>query len=143
MGNGTLYVIQHAIIKEKVGGVNMINLSHRDFVKRKIEYVDFRIKSLYEKIIDPEANSFDKDEIIILNEVYSTLESIELFCFTHEHFEQFNEDYIAEVKKIYNIMSEMVRDDDRNTSWIYDEYEEYKKSFDMTIETLETPDKVW
>ncbi|HDU1439905.1 TPA: hypothetical protein REX43_002023, partial [Staphylococcus pseudintermedius] len=64
----------------------MINLSHRDFVKRKIEYVDFRIKSLYEKIIDPEIKNYGKDEIIILNEVYSTLESIELFCFTHEDF---------------------------------------------------------
>ncbi|HDU1440241.1 TPA: hypothetical protein REX43_002381, partial [Staphylococcus pseudintermedius] len=48
-----------------------------------------------------------------------------------------------EAKKIYHIMSRMVRDNDRNTSWIYDEYEEYKKSFDMTIETLELPDKVW
>ncbi|ELJ9307496.1 hypothetical protein RT941_000620 [Staphylococcus pseudintermedius] len=121
----------------------MINLSHRDFVKRKIEYVDFRIKSLYEKIIDPEIKKYGKDEIIILNEVYSTLESIELFCFTHEDFERFNEEYVKEAKKIYHIMSRMVRDNDRNTSWIYDEYEEYKKSFDMTIETLELPDKVW
>ncbi|MDU9268107.1 hypothetical protein PQ751_03835 [Staphylococcus coagulans] len=121
----------------------MINLSHRDFVKRKIEFVDFRIKSLYEKIIDPEVNSFDKDEIIILNEVCSTLESIELFCFIHEDFERFNEEYVEDAKKIYHIMSEMVRGDDRNTSWISGEYADYKKSFDMTIETLELPDKVW
>ncbi|HDT8721680.1 TPA: hypothetical protein RED31_002323, partial [Staphylococcus pseudintermedius] len=56
---------------------------------------------------------------------------------------RFNEEYVKEAKKIYHIMSRMVRDNDRNTSWIYDEYEEYKKSFDMTIETLELPDKVW
>ncbi|HEC2149319.1 TPA: hypothetical protein R1928_000784 [Staphylococcus delphini] len=121
----------------------MINLNHRDFVKRKIEYVHFNIGRLYENLTDPEIKSYGKDETILLNEVYSTLESIELFCFTHEHFERFNEEYASEAKKIYNIMSEMVRDNDRNTSWLYDEYEEYKKSFDMTIETLELPDKVW
>lgn len=121
----------------------MINLIHRDFVKRKIEYLNYRIKGLYDKIIDPEVNSFDKNEIIILNEVYSTLENIELFCFIHEDFERFNEEYVEDAKRIYHIMSRMVRDNDRNTSWIYDEYEEYKKSFDMTIETLESPDKVW
>ncbi|UXR80908.1 hypothetical protein MUA65_02695 [Staphylococcus sp. IVB6218] len=121
----------------------MVNLSHRDLVKRKIEYVNFSIKNLYEKIIDSEVKSFGKSEIITLNEVYSTLESIELFCFTHKNFERFIEEYVVEAKKLYNIMSGMIRDDERNTLWIYGEYEEYKKSFDMTIETLELPDKVW
>ncbi|UXR69060.1 hypothetical protein MUA26_07875 [Staphylococcus sp. IVB6246] len=121
----------------------MIDLNHRDFVKRKIEYVDFSIKNLYEKIIDSEVKSFGKSEIITLNEVYSTLESIELFCFTHKNFERFIEEYVVEAKKLYNIMSGMIRDDDRNTSWIYGEYEAYIKSFEMVMNTLILPDKNW
>ncbi|WP_353421782.1 hypothetical protein [Staphylococcus delphini] len=121
----------------------MIDLNHRDFVKRKIEYVNFSIKNLYEKIIDSEVKSFGKSEIITLNEVYSTLESIELFCFTHKNFERFIEEYVVEAKKLYNIMSGMIRDDDRNTLWIYGEYEAYKESFEMVMNTLILPDKNW
>ena len=119
----------------------MINLVHRDFVKGKIERVDFNFKQLVETISEPSLKDFGKREVIKVNEIYSTLESIELFCFTHEDFERFNDEYVDDARKFYNIISNMIQEDDKNTSWLDGEYEDYKKSYDMTIETLEQPDK--
>lgn len=76
-----------------------------------------------------------------MNEIYSTLEIIELFCFTHENFEVLNDEYVDDAKKFYNIISNMVQDDDKNTSWLDKEYEDYKKAYEMVIHRLEQPDK--
>lgn len=119
----------------------MINLVHRDFVKEKIERVNFTFKQLFETVTDPETDTFGKREVIKINEIYSTLETIELFCFTHEDFERFIIEYVDDAKKFYYNIYKMIEDDDTNTSWIYGEYEDYKKAYDMTIETLELPDK--
>lgn len=119
----------------------MINLEHRDFIKGKIERVNFNFKQLVNTISEPNLKDFGKREVIKVNEIYSTIESIELFCFTHEDFERFNDEYVNDAKVFYNIISNMIWDDDKNTSWLDKEYEDYKKTYDMTIQTLEQPDK--
>ena len=119
----------------------MINLEHRDFIKGKIERVNFNFKQLVNAISEPNLKDFGKREVIKVNEIYSTIESIELFCFTHEDFERFNDEYVNDAKVFYNIISNMIWDDDKNTSWLDKEYEDYKKTYDMTIQTLEQPDK--
>lgn len=119
----------------------MINLVHRDFVKEKIERVNFTFGQSIETISKPNLKDFGKREVIKINEIYSTLESIELFCFTHEDFERFNDEYVEDAKKFYNIISKMIWEDDKNISWLDNEYEEYKKAYYMTIQTLEQPNK--
>lgn len=119
----------------------MINLEHRDFIKGKIERVNFNFKQLVNTISEPNLKDFGKREVIKVNEIYSTLECIELFCFTHADFERFNDEYVNDAKVFYNIISNMIWDDDKNTSWLDKEYEDYKKTYDMTIQTLEQPDK--
>lgn len=114
----------------------MINKEHNKFVKSKIESVNFRFEQLFETLTKPENDSFGKREIIKLYEIYSTIEIIELFCFTHEHFERFNDEFVYDARKFYYNVYKMVETDDRNTSWLYGEYEDYKKAYDMTIETL-------
>lgn len=119
----------------------MINLNHRDFIKGKIKRVDFNFKQLFETITDPEIDTYGKREVIQVNEIYSTLESIELFCFTHDNFERFNDEYVQDAKEFYYNVYTMIEEDDKNSSWLRGEYEDYKKVYDMTIETLELPDK--
>ncbi|MDW4317507.1 hypothetical protein QI075_10390 [Staphylococcus saprophyticus] len=119
----------------------MINLNHRDFIKGKIKRVDFNFKQLFETITDPEIDTYGKREVIQVNEIYSTLESIELFCFTHDNFERFNDEYVQDAKEFYYNVYTMIEEDDKNSSWLRGEYEDYKKAYDMTIETLELPDK--
>lgn len=114
----------------------MINKDHNKFVKSKIESVNFRFEQLFETLTNPEINIYGKREVIKLNEIYSTLESIELFCFTHEDFERFNDEYVKDAHKFYYDVYKMIETDDTNTSWLYGEYEDYKKAYDMTIETL-------
>lgn len=114
----------------------MINKEHNKFVKRKIEIVNFKFEQLFETLTDPETYTYGKREVIKLFEIYSMLESIELFCFTHEDFERFNDEYVEDARKFYYNVYKMIETDDTNTSWLYDEYEDYKKAYDMTIETL-------
>ena len=123
------------IIKRK-GVIQLINKEHNKFVKSKIESVNFRFEQLFETLTDPEINTYGKREVIKLYEIYSTLENIELFCFTHEDFERFNDEYVEDAHKFYYNVYKMIETDDTNTSWLYGEYEDYKKAYDMTIETL-------
>lgn len=119
----------------------MKNLNHRDFIKGKIKRVDFNFKQLFETITDPEIDTYGKREVIQVNEIYSMLESIELFCYTHDNFERFNDEYVQDAKEFYYNVYTMIEEDDKNSSWLRGEYEDYKKAYDMTIETLELPDK--
>lgn len=114
----------------------MISKKHNKFVKSKIEIVNFKFEQLFETLTDPETYTYGTREVIKLFEIYSILESIELFCFMHEDFERFNDDYVEYAHKFYYNVYKMIETDDINTSWLYGEYEDYKKAYDMTIETL-------
>lgn len=113
-----------------------INVYHNNYVKEKVRKANNLFVQLYNRITDPEVKEFGKTEVIKLAELYSTLDTLELFCFTHEDFERFNNEYVDDAKKFYYIVYKMIKEDDRNTSYIGYEYEEYEGAYKITMETL-------
>lgn len=119
----------------------MINKEHNKFVMRKIKSVNFNFEQLFETLNDPKIDSYGKREVIKLHEIFATLETIELFCYTHDNFERFNNEFVDDARTFYHDVYTMIATDDEYSSYLDGEYEEYKKAYDMTIETMEALEK--
>lgn len=106
----------------------------KNYLNEKVEFINTVFDDLYQNTINPESKDISKAEIILLSEIFATLEAVDGFVSTHDDVENLEfKSYAREARKFYDELAKVASDETKDTSHLGEEFEKYLNKYEDVV----------
>ena len=101
---------------------------------RKLNLLTETFDDLYQNEINPNNKDISKSEIILLSEIFSTLEAVDGFVSTHDDVENLEfKSFAQEARKFYDELAKVASDESKDKSHLGEAFESYLNKYEDVV----------
>ncbi|MCD8914745.1 hypothetical protein K2V61_04070 [Staphylococcus simulans] len=109
----------------------------KSYLNEKVEFINETFDDVYQNTINPNHKDISKPQIILLNEIFATLESVDSFVSTHDDVETLEfKSYARETRKFYDELAKLASGESKDTSHLAEEYEKYLSKYEDVVSKI-------
>lgn len=106
----------------------------KNYLNEKVEFINETFDDLYQNAINPNNKDISKSDIILLSEIFSTLEAVDGFVSTHDDVENLEfKSYAQEARKFYDELARLASDETKDKSHLGQEFENYLNKYEDVV----------
>ncbi|AYU55134.1 hypothetical protein [Staphylococcus debuckii] len=106
----------------------------KSYLNEKVEFINETFDDLYQNEINPNNKDISKSEIILLSEIFSTLEAVDGFVSTHDDVENLEfKSFAQEARKFYDELAKVASDESKDKSHLGEAFESYLNKYEDVV----------